>query len=485
MAGHARHESYPSQARQQSDNKARTTTNTNTKTAANDPASSKPKLRTSCDGCQEAKLGCSQEKPTCRRCARHGTTCVYSPFRRIGRPRKSTNPRSSTTTKPRSKNGSVDERHFVSPIERQPDVIADTQGGGVKTLPVPPSSPASTDNGCGSWYPWSTDGTSLCTMNMDMSANFMDGLEPFPNTTDYLDLGSCFDTHHDMLMNYPMPLADDDIRPSMQPTPPSSIDDDTSVFGEAMTRSPTQNAMDSSPIYNIHQQSLIKEIKSEAAHADFADLTPFQNKAAYVKTEHINPISQRMKEELSNNPHFASTPSLSPSSSINNSLPSSSCKKRCSTSLMQQLASLSSIVSDTPYPSIDTILSVDRDTSSLLSRLHTCNTCVSNKSNHLLFSMVVEQITRLFETLPNSYQNTNSSSCSLQVGNFRVDDSSAKAEILKRLLLSRFISLNTTINEFSQMIDDDGADYNTKAAREKLGDVHQRLDVLRDAIERW
>lgn len=474
MAGHAR---------QQSDNKPRTTTTTNT--AANDPTSSKPKLRTSCDGCQEAKLGCSQEKPTCRRCLRHGTTCVYSPFRRIGRPRKSTNPRSTTTAKPRSKNGSVDERHVVSPIERQPDVATDAPGGGMKTLPVPPSSPASTDNGCGSWYPWSTDGTSLSTMNMDVSANFMDGLEPFPNTIDYLDLGSCFDTNHDMLMNYPMPLADDDIRPSMQPTPPSSIDDEMSVFGEAMTRSPTQNTMDSSPIFNMHQQSPIKALKTEAAHADFADLNSFPSNAAYVKTQHINPISQRMKEELSNNPHFASTPSLSPSSSISNSPPSSPCNKRCSTSLMQQLASLSSTVSDTPYPSIDTILSVDRDTSSLLHRLHTCKTCVSNRSNHLLFSMVVEQIIGLFETLPNSYQHTTSSNCSLQVGNFRVDDSSAKAEILKRLLLSRFTNLDTTINEFSQMIDDDGVDYNTKAAREMLGDVHQRLDVLRDAIERW
>ncbi|KAL5366203.1 putative AflR-like C6 zinc cluster transcription factor [Aspergillus floccosus] len=46
------------------------------------------RLRKSCDSCQEAKVKCSQHKPSCHRCLRHRQPCVYSPQRRTGRPRK-------------------------------------------------------------------------------------------------------------------------------------------------------------------------------------------------------------------------------------------------------------------------------------------------------------------------------------------------------------------------------------------------------------
>ncbi|GES62758.1 putative AflR-like C6 zinc cluster transcription factor [Aspergillus terreus] len=50
--------------------------------------SSWERLRKSCDSCQEAKVKCSQHKPSCHRCLRHRQPCVYSPQRRTGRPRK-------------------------------------------------------------------------------------------------------------------------------------------------------------------------------------------------------------------------------------------------------------------------------------------------------------------------------------------------------------------------------------------------------------
>lgn len=46
------------------------------------------KYRLSCDRCQNSKVRCSQDKPTCKRCLQRGVVCVYSPLRRIGRPRK-------------------------------------------------------------------------------------------------------------------------------------------------------------------------------------------------------------------------------------------------------------------------------------------------------------------------------------------------------------------------------------------------------------
>ncbi|KAJ5534871.1 hypothetical protein N7527_001125 [Penicillium freii] len=50
--------------------------------------SSQGRLRKSCDACQSLKIKCSQNKPECDRCVKHGLHCVYSPLRRMGRPRK-------------------------------------------------------------------------------------------------------------------------------------------------------------------------------------------------------------------------------------------------------------------------------------------------------------------------------------------------------------------------------------------------------------
>ncbi len=53
-------------------------------------------LRQTCDSCSEAKVKCDKGNPRCGRCDRLSYECIYSPTRRIGRPR----PRS-----PRSQDG--------------------------------------------------------------------------------------------------------------------------------------------------------------------------------------------------------------------------------------------------------------------------------------------------------------------------------------------------------------------------------------------
>ncbi|EAW12044.1 Zn(II)2Cys6 transcription factor domain-containing protein [Aspergillus clavatus NRRL 1] len=44
------------------------------------------KIRSSCDTCLTTKVKCSQTKPACARCLQHGRECVYSQYRKIGRP---------------------------------------------------------------------------------------------------------------------------------------------------------------------------------------------------------------------------------------------------------------------------------------------------------------------------------------------------------------------------------------------------------------
>jgi hypothetical protein len=49
---------------------------------------SQPRIRSTCDACQIAKLRCSRNKPRCRRCQNLNRECVYSASRPIGRPRR-------------------------------------------------------------------------------------------------------------------------------------------------------------------------------------------------------------------------------------------------------------------------------------------------------------------------------------------------------------------------------------------------------------
>ncbi|KAL8789568.1 MAG: hypothetical protein Q9195_006745 [Heterodermia aff. obscurata] len=61
-------------------------TNNSTTTVAARPAKTW-KLRQTCDLCSEAKVKCDKRNPRCGRCDRLSYECVYSPARRVGRPR--------------------------------------------------------------------------------------------------------------------------------------------------------------------------------------------------------------------------------------------------------------------------------------------------------------------------------------------------------------------------------------------------------------
>ncbi|OQO12147.1 hypothetical protein B0A48_02787 [Cryoendolithus antarcticus] len=51
-----------------------------------DPAGAR--RRAACDECRSKKLKCTGEQPACMRCVREGVTCLYSPQKAMGRPRK-------------------------------------------------------------------------------------------------------------------------------------------------------------------------------------------------------------------------------------------------------------------------------------------------------------------------------------------------------------------------------------------------------------
>lgn len=76
--------------------------------AASLELSGSTKFRQSCDKCQNSKLRCSRDKPICKRCAQRRFRCVYSPLRRIGRPKKIMETTERVASPPKQMNMDVD-----------------------------------------------------------------------------------------------------------------------------------------------------------------------------------------------------------------------------------------------------------------------------------------------------------------------------------------------------------------------------------------
>lgn len=76
-----------------------------------------PRVKSSCDACQNAKVRCSKDKPTCTRCNKNAQLCVYSVSRRLGRPRRQSNTSSMNQrgSSPNSSSNIINDNGLRSP----------------------------------------------------------------------------------------------------------------------------------------------------------------------------------------------------------------------------------------------------------------------------------------------------------------------------------------------------------------------------------
>lgn len=491
------------QPQQQPDPEAvpqRTASNHDQSGVHEDSHSQKPKLRTSCDGCQAAKLGCSQEKPTCRRCLRHGIDCVYSPFRRIGRPRKSTSTRPanvSNATRSRPKRDDVDNVAKNVKTEDLPCLVTDDSRLPMflDTLPVPPSSPASIGDCNDPWYSWTPDGNPLYNgtyMNLDNHTRVIDSGDPLSDLTDYLDMGASFESHHNMLMDCTMSSKDEsmlDFGQSMQPTPPSSTTAETVAFGDSMPEVSDVKGFDIlldpekqhepppqsySPISTSTRNT--PKVSPGTTGSSIGDLNAWPS-----HLPHFHNLSQLATSMPLNSQALGPNPELTPPLSTDTPTAQNRCNRRCSSLLIQQLAVLEDLLGHR-NPSLDISLQVEKDALSLCERIMNCNSCTSNKSCSLLFSIVIEHVMRLLETIP---RQETADSCTLSIGKFEVDIDT-KATFVKSLLHSRLNSFANVLRNFANTVNDgDGDEYNISTTKEKIRDVYQRLESLKIRIELW
>lgn len=93
------------------------------------------RLRTSCDACQNLKVKCSQDKPSCRRCSKNGLDCVYSPLRRMGRPKRpfitsSSSPVTAATPRSHSQSHGYQRRRDDTTTTHSPAFVIHPQATG-------------------------------------------------------------------------------------------------------------------------------------------------------------------------------------------------------------------------------------------------------------------------------------------------------------------------------------------------------------------
>lgn len=109
------------------------------------------RYRRSCDNCQKIKVRCSQRQPACKNCFRRAIPCIYSPVRRMGRPKKTSNQldRSQETTYENCNDGLGPRTDFLSGSDG-PSVsssnIAVSRSSGTTTNATTITTPSSAGN---------------------------------------------------------------------------------------------------------------------------------------------------------------------------------------------------------------------------------------------------------------------------------------------------------------------------------------------------
>ncbi|MCJ1391689.1 hypothetical protein MMC18_004554 [Xylographa bjoerkii] len=490
------------------------------------------KLRNSCDACQEAKLKCNKEKPSCRRCLCHRQPCVYSPLRRIGRPRKPAGAQSTTkTSKPHAE---TREEHRTA-ATATPAVAPDNDGrvspNQLDPTVAPPSSPRFFDDADQRlWLP--SDGASMfgaTNTHFDLTATLNDDFDAFtthdPIGQDFQDMESFFDNTQDTLhakrmpasynamLDLPLPVLDK--LPSYEKVG-GPLDGD-SILGHGRRYQEGTNTHGS----NSGSTSGFTPIASSLGSADVDMDTISSDDWPSTNPRTMQPPSKSrsINMKATNNTSFRSGSGTSPPSSSRGP-----CNNVCYAALTQQLAHLNEQFPESSQPSIDLILQVERQTRSNKDKVLSCAACLSNRSSLLLLSMIVERVMQMLETisefkppatLNKQFQRTKTlpferarngavsftgnfqapfpgigscpspkTDCLLHIGGFEIDDDT-KSVFVKRLLRFRLNRFAVMLTEVEQATNTNRKDCNYKAAESMVRDVYQRLELLRGMVELW
>ncbi|EAW17762.1 uncharacterized protein NFIA_076950 [Aspergillus fischeri NRRL 181] len=200
----------------------------------------------------------------------------------------------------------------------------------------------------------------------------------------------------------------------------------------------------------------------------------------------------------------------------NTSSESGDCRAKCYTALLQQLLFLRQSLPESTRPSIDVILQVESHERSLLDRVLSCATCLSNRSSVLLMSVITERVIQMLDWIieEKTLLDTESARSSrrtvsswtrtsqlppagnrtdgrpyvclipLHVGNTELDEDT-KQYFLKQLILMRMKKLAAKVQDVRRTTSTRPGDCIYRAAELVFAESLQRLDYLRGQVQLW
>ncbi|MCJ1251045.1 hypothetical protein MMC30_008276 [Trapelia coarctata] len=421
-----------------------------------DPTVTVSKYRTSCDRCLTSKVKCSRTKPVCWRCSQSGQRCVYSPFRRIGRPRKTFTWNGPVQQDPEEQRQRQQQEQEQQQQQQQGDNAAannaaHAQQRSTQTQMTSAMTPEEMDLSLAVGTPWPYGQMTPQEQppgadDLTRALEGLPDLDPFdfelPSNT-FGDLDFFLDAPPGPL---PSPAIPELSTPISTPhscwdpalfapahNPPSSAcssapsrsspADNTNNGTTRAHSQPTMlvlaellNTSNPQPVSGIstshahsnppsHTHSLTRPLLSKSHPYHDADKsstatsrhrTPFER---YPALSHPQAPPRRTTTTSSSSHPRARSTSSSTATSAGKPLPDQ-CSNKCYSALSAQLARLSGCAADGPAIPLDLLLSLDRDVHCEKEKALNCAPCLRKTSSRptlMLVIMVLEHLLGLFE----------------------------------------------------------------------------------------
>nr|QTE75985.1 ZopL7 [Diffractella curvata] len=452
--------------------------------------SKQPKLRSTCDACQDAKVRCSHDNPRCRRCQAHKIKCVYSLSRRMGRPRRlQTNGNEPKQQKNKSSNvlngssGSME-------LEVTPPLIAISE--------AEPAQPTSFQD-------------ALATLSWDKSASIT-AIDPFdtnfssPECVDFSSSSDGSRVRSDSSFSFPS----------------LSLWDHTALSEERVINAFSPQALLYTNSHAIFPGDLsVNHSTNTTSSQGIMDITlDFQSPRNEPQRQQQEPfkMSELMDETDANK-------STSPPEAKNRT-----CD--CYASVLGELSNLDQTKVDNQDSSIDIVLRVEKGVQKHAANILSCELCAGNRSGLLLLLvMVIDHVVRVLgnissgaKTIPpqrksSSDRNGNNSkddnsndiplsprmamktssesrrgespgglttawNCKLLVGEQEIVGPD-KVEFMKLLVQGRLSRLCSTLRRLKRDMQDNPQDSNSKAGNIMVIEIHRRLQSVIGRLELW
>ncbi|KXX83196.1 Sterigmatocystin biosynthesis regulatory protein [Madurella mycetomatis] len=462
------------------------------------------RLRNSCDNCQDMKLKCTQSKPACSRCIRIGLPCVYSPIRRLGRPRKNSDQPNSQQQRQKQQRQQQQQQQQQKQKEKQQ-----------LSLSLDVSTPASNGVGNGEANSsansggngWAGDEPIAQSMHSHTSPDFHE-LIPFPA---------------DALQSAILGIIEEDSRTIIAPGPvqASAIDPTLSATAfetaieDLSSSDPTSHdkffATSIADITFEDMRQWTQSPESTRYTAALEHLTTQSSGMASRPTSSVTDKTESSTASSTSDPLAQREPSIHPhrqslfvaTSSASSS--ASSCSSGCYRCLSQQLAGLNHCRNSETTPNAEMVLQLERNMQSLSQRLLHCSTCLGDGSSLLLLSIIVDQVVRLLENFigkvePRINPSDHLPQCGigirsmdslshpvqlpahtmeLRIGDYEILDEDFKLTFLRRLLRHRLRLLVGMLMELQQTAHGQGSDSQCNTTYQTVREVVDRVERLR------